>query len=159
MRLKKLLILLLGVWLIGCDVNFSTEPTKSIGLENANQDDITNALTASNRFLKKLDAGKFKSSWDNLSLIIKNDISESKWNTTINTIRRTTGSLVRRLEPKAGFTETLPDTQPGKYFIFDYPSEFKNIEAKERIVVGYEGGNWKIVGYFLTKSIVKVTEK
>ena len=52
-----------------------------------------------------------------------------------------------------GCVEKLPDAPAGRYFVFDIESDFARLDVTERIVVGLEQGQWKIVGYFRTKSV------
>ncbi len=39
----------------------------------------------------------------------------------------------------------------GRYFAIFYESSFANFDAEEKVILSLEAGDWKVVGYFMSK--------
>ena len=84
--------------------------------------------------------------------MLRNMTTEGVWATSIRALRSTVGSYKARKLKGIGFTHTLDGVPPGDYAAIGYDSIFSNASVQEKVVVQKEGGEWKVVGYFLTKT-------
>jgi hypothetical protein len=140
-------VLLLG----GCSVSFNNgaanEATSTPGTA-AQQKVVTAAAVA---FLKQLDAGLVENTWATASSVLRSATSQDTWVTGIGAFRSTVGAFKSRKLKGIGFTNTVSGAPAGEYAAVAFDSAFSNATVEEKVVIRKENGQWRVVGYFMSK--------
>jgi hypothetical protein len=99
-------------------------------------------------FLRALDRDA-ASTWRELAEPLRARVPEAEWPEEIARMRAPLGGLVARELASAAFSEELADAPPGRYFAVEFDSQFSDAACGERVVLRFERGRWRVVGYFL----------
>jgi hypothetical protein len=134
----------------GCRVKVGESPAIETSAFTAEEEAA--ALQSVRSFMKELDAEQ-GDTWSHLSQGLKGSLMKPVWSATLTGLNTAFGKKLERGGAKFAFTEKLPDAPPGRYFICDISSKFERGDVTERVVLVHEDGQWKIAGYFRTKSI------
>jgi hypothetical protein len=111
------------------------------------------AVAAGYAYLHMLDQGKYEEAWSAASPLLRMTNSQSTWITTLKTMRAPEGRLKRRTPIDGAFTTKLENAPPGHYYAIFYRSEFERATIREKVVMNLEAGTWRLVGYFVTKTV------
>lgn len=120
------------------------------GAVQAQQKPEAKAVQSAKSWLALVDAGKYDQSWDVTARYIKDKITKEQWATAIEQARTQAGALKSRR-----FTGTQVRTDPkglppGQYVAVKYASQFDKLpSATEVVAFKLEGGQWRVVGYFV----------
>ena len=109
------------------------------------------AVSATIIWLKLIDNGKYKESWNEAAEYFKAAVSKKRWEQAIKSVRKPLGkNLSRKLISKKYYT-SLPGAPDGKYIVIRFKSSFKNKKsAIETITPMLEkDGKWRVSGYFI----------
>jgi len=117
----------------------------------ADQTAVDEATRAADRWLKLVDAGDYKQSWDTASSLLKNAVTEDQWAQQVGTARKPLGALVSRKLKSAQYATSLPGAPDGKYVVIQYDSVFQNKSAAVETVTPMldQDGQWRVSGYFI----------
>ena len=132
-----------------CD--FSALSTKPLEVLPANPDEERSASRAVSEFLEALDAGGPASAWPLVGESFRQGTAQTLWETGISGMRAAVGTPIHRTALGSAYTEAMPDAPPGRYFIFEFETEFSNATVTERVVPIFERNKWRVVGYHLIK--------
>lgn len=108
---------------------------------------------AADGFLKQLDAGAFELTWAQASPHLHGLSSEAEWLKLLRLLRAAVGKFQGRTLTGVGFTDTVDRVPPGEYVAVQFTSEFSAVNVKEDVVMHKDSGQWKVMGYFLSKPI------
>jgi hypothetical protein len=111
------------------------------------------ALESSSGFLRLVDAGRISDSWSLLESSLQQQASPPLWEGLISGLRGAVGPALGRELRSSLYTESLEDAPDGRYFVFDFDTEFQNARMTERVVVVFDRGDWPVSGYWLKQSI------
>jgi len=127
-------------------LNFVTTTARA-----ADQAAIDEATKAADRWLKLVDAGDYKQSWDTASSLFKNAVTADQWAQQVGSARKPLGALVSRKLKSAQYATTLPGAPDGKYVVIQYDSVFQNKSAAVETVTPMldKDGQWRVSGYFI----------
>jgi hypothetical protein len=134
----------------GCDV--SVKQKEDIKTIESTREEQSNALQATNAFLKKLDEGNYDI-WKDLSASAQKTSSETEWTLLTKTMRKAVGKNIKRESYRFACTDNLPGAPKGRYFIFDINSTYELTNVTERVITALENDKWKIAGYHMSKYI------
>ena len=117
----------------------------------ADQTAVDEATRAADRWLKLVDAGDYKQSWDTASSLLKNAVTEDQWAQQVGTARKPLGALVSRKLKSTQYATSLPGAPDGKYVVIQYESVFQNKSAAVETVTPMldQDGQWRVSGYFI----------
>jgi hypothetical protein len=136
--------------LTGCRV--SVKKSDTINAVASTSEEQTKAVESMRTFLSEVDKENGET-WEHLSQKLKASTSQTAWSAIIAAMKMARGKKISRGNAQGACTEELPDAPKGRYFIFDIDSKFERAALTERVVLSWENGQWKVAGYFLTKSI------
>ena len=103
-------------------------------------------------FLTLVDSGKYSEAWPMVSKHVQALSGPTVWAVGMRGLRTAAGPLKSRNAIAAG-PVPADNKMPagGRYFAVFYDASFANIETEEKVILSLEGGDWKVVGYFLSK--------
>ena len=127
------------------------EKEHSLDVQHVPDSDI--AIAVAGNFLKTLDEGNASATWPNLSDQLKSRVSQSTWTRTLVGLRLAVGSVKKRNLQGAVFMTKLADAPVGQYYIIQFNTDFANVSAGEKVVLSLEHGEWKMLGYFLSRNV------
>jgi uncharacterized protein DUF4019 len=117
----------------------------------SDQTAVDEGTKAADRWLKLVDAGDYKQSWDTASSLLKNAVTEDQWAQQVGTARKPLGALVSRKLKSTQYATSLPGAPDGKYVVIQYESVFQNKSAAVETVTPMldQDGQWRVSGYFI----------
>ena len=84
--------------------------------------------------------------------LLRKTLSQAQFKTMMLGLRSTTGAIQSRTRIGGGFSPTLEDgVPPGRYCVLFFKTKFDNSTMQEKVVLALEGGQWRVVGYWLSK--------
>jgi len=109
------------------------------------------ATSAAQTWLAAIDQGDYVQSWQNASAFFQNAVTEEKWKTSMEMVRKPLGDLVSRKLKSAKATAELPGAPAGQYVVMQFETSFANEKsAIETVTFMLEkDGQWKSCGYFI----------
>ncbi len=109
------------------------------------------AISATDAWLRRVDAGQYRGSWDDAARLFKNAVSRADWEKSLNGVRSPLGKVVSRKVASRMYTESLPGAPDGKYVVIQYQTSFENKKAAIETVTPMldEDGRWRVSGYFI----------
>ena len=109
------------------------------------------AISAAQTWLTEIDNGDYAQSWQNASAFFQNAITEDKWKTALETVRKPLGDLVLRKLKSAKATAELPGAPAGQYVVMQFETSFANKKSAIETVTFMQekDGQWKSCGYFI----------
>lgn len=108
------------------------------------------AAAAAASWLALLDRGDWTGSWEAASALFKTQVSAANWATTVGQVRGPLGAVTSRTPLAAEYSTALPGAPAGEYWVIPSRTAFANMAAAtETVVLVREGGDWKVIGYFV----------
>lgn len=117
----------------------------------ADQAVVDEATKAADRWLKLVDAGDYKQSWDSASSLFRNAVTKDRWARQVSSVRKPLGALVSRKLKSAQYATSLPGAPDGKYVVIQYDSSLQNKSAAVETVTPMldKDGQWRVAGYYI----------
>ncbi|MGZ5857344.1 MAG: DUF4019 domain-containing protein [Burkholderiaceae bacterium] len=143
--------------LTGCDVKFDIGEMRNGTFRKLDEPGFAErdtAIKVSAEFLKMMDDNRISDTWPFLGDKLRNQISQSAWETAIHSIRSKVGNYRNRTLIGAAFAKEIEGAPSGHYYLIDYASEFENGTIHERAVLNLEESKWRIEGYFASKDFI-----
>jgi hypothetical protein len=129
-----------------------------IGLAHADDqtaavEQVKQAKLAADAWLKLVDDGNYKESWNQLATVVKPLVSEDKWAQEAAAGRKLMGPVISRNFKAAKYSTTLPGAPDGHYVVIQYDSSFANKKSTVEEVVPMldTDGKWRVSGYHFVK--------
>jgi hypothetical protein len=112
---------------------------------------VAQATGAADAWLKLVDDGDYKQSWESASSIFKNAITDDQWEQRVGAVREPLGKLVSRKLKAAHYATSLPGAPDGKYVVIRYASSFQNKKSAVETVTPMldKDGKWHVSGYYI----------
>jgi hypothetical protein len=112
---------------------------------------VDEATRAADRWLKLVDAGDYKQSWNTACSLFRNAVTADQWAQQVGSVRKQVGALVSRKLKSAQYATSLPGAPSGKYVVIQYDSVFQNkSDAVETVTPMLDkDGQWRVSGYFI----------
>jgi hypothetical protein len=114
-------------------------------------DDAKDAQTAAQAWLKLVDSGDYKASWQESGAFFQGAMAAEKWSELIKGVRPPLGKVLSRKFVSATPRQTMPGAPDGKYYMLLFKTSFSNKKAaEERVTLIHEPGRgWRVVGYLI----------
>lgn len=109
------------------------------------------ATSAAQAWLTEIDHGDYAQSWQNASAFFQNAVTEEKWKTAMETVRKPLGDLVSRTLKSAQAMTKLPGAPEGQYVVMQFETSFANKKSAIETVTFMQekDDQWKSCGYFI----------
>ncbi|MGA9332666.1 MAG: DUF4019 domain-containing protein, partial [Rudaea sp.] len=112
---------------------------------------VASAKASATRWLRLVDAGKYRESWQQAASFFQSSVSETSWQNAVEKVRAPLGKVNHRTFKSAVFTHTLPGVPDGNYVVIQFATEFEHkASATETLTPMQEkDGSWRVSGYFV----------
>jgi len=112
---------------------------------------VAQATQAAQKWLKLLDDGEYKQSWESASSLFKAAITDEQWEQRVAAVREPLGKVNTRKLTAAHYTTTLPGAPDGKYVVITYAASFENKKSAVETVTSMldADGEWRVSGYYI----------
>ncbi|UJP08420.1 MAG: DUF4019 domain-containing protein [Nitrosomonas sp.] len=120
------------------------------GTGYAQDDNILEKVESSARvWLKLVDSGDYKDSWENASPLFKGKTSEGAWIKSITAIRTSRGAMNARYIATAGATKSLSGFPDGEYVVLQFYTTFgeKGLALETITLAKAKDDTWQIADY------------
>ncbi|MCG7755282.1 MAG: DUF4019 domain-containing protein [Nitrosomonas sp.] len=120
------------------------------GTGYAQDDNILEKVESSARaWLKLVDSGDYKDSWENASPLFKGKTSEGAWIQSITAIRTPRGAMSARYIATAGATKSLSGFPDGEYVVLQFYTTFgeKGLALETITLAKAKDDTWQIADY------------
>jgi len=109
------------------------------------------ATSAAQTWLTVIDHGDYAQSWQEASAFFRSAVTEDKWKSSLEIVRKPLGKLTSRKVKKAQFATSLPGAPDGQYVVVQFDTAFENKpSAVETVTFMLEkDGQWRAAGYFI----------
>src|SRR5262245_4476086 len=119
------------------------------GLAAESREDAAQAAAES--WLKLVDEGGYKASWEQAAKAFKSAVTEAQWEGAVASVRTPLGKVVSRKLKAREYKEQLPGAPDGRYVVIQYDTVFANKSAADETVtpMADPDGAWRVSGYFI----------
>ena len=119
------------------------------GLAAESREDAAQAAAES--WLKLVDEGSYKASWEQAARIFKSAVGQAQWEGAVAGVRSPLGKVVSRKLKSREYKEQLPGAPDGRYVVIQYDTVFANKAAAVETVtpMADSDGAWRVSGYFI----------
>jgi hypothetical protein len=109
------------------------------------------ATSAAQTWLTEIDNGDYGQSWQNASAFFQAAVTEEKWKTAMETVRKPLGDLVSRTFKSAQAMTKLPGAPDGQYVVMQFETSFANKKPVTETVTFMleKDGQGRAAGYFI----------
>lgn len=109
------------------------------------------AQQSAERWLALADNEKFTENWKAASPMLQQAVSQEKWSSMLNQVRKPLGTVTSRKLTTAKREKSLPGAPDGDYVVMQFQTSFANKkEATETVTAVLDkDGMWKVGGYFI----------
>ena len=111
----------------------------------------TAALSAAEKWLATVDAGKYAASWQEAAEYFRNAVKPEQWEQSMQAFRKPLGKLRSRKVLTKTYQTSLPGAPNGEYVVIRFETSFENKQAAIETVTLMldKDGKWRISGYFI----------
>ncbi len=119
--------------------------------EASDQAAVDKATIAADTWLKLIDNGDYKQSWQQASSAFRNAVSEDQWTQMVGAVRQPLGALVSRKLKGAQYSTSLPGAPEGQYVVIQYDASYQNKSSAVETVTPMldKDGHWRVSGYYI----------
>jgi serine/threonine protein kinase/tetratricopeptide (TPR) repeat protein len=109
------------------------------------------AVAAAQKWLEAIDGGHYAESWTDASDYFRSAITQDKWASGLEAVRKPLGSLISRDVKSAQLMTELPGAPDGQYVVMQFETSFANKKTAIETVtfMREKDGQWKAAGYFI----------
>jgi len=109
------------------------------------------AVTAAEKWLATVDAGKSAESWQEAAAAFRNAVTKEQWEQSLQAARKPLGKLVSRKVKTKAYAKSLPGAPDGEYVVIQFETVFENKAAAIETVTPMldKDGTWRASGYFI----------
>jgi len=154
-RALAVLAALAFVLLAGCTVSFNTgdgQAKNKIELTPGEPAETEAATKETQEFLRLVDAPQMDAAYAHTGEMLRKTVSQAQFKTMMLGLRSSTGGILSRTRLGGGFSSKLEDgVPPGRYCVVFFSTKFEFSTMQEKVVLALEGGQWRVVGYWLQK--------
>lgn len=136
---RILCLVILGLLLSG-----STVMASDAGKETA-------AVSASEKWLAAIDAGKYAESWKEAAELFRNALTQEQWANSLQAGRKPLGKLISRKVLTKAYKTSLPGAPDGEYVVIQFETSFENKKVSIETVTPMmeKDGKWRVSGYYV----------
>jgi hypothetical protein len=109
------------------------------------------AVSAAEKWLVTVDAGKYAASWKEASEFFRNAVRPEQWEQSIRAARKPLGKLISRKVQTTTYKTSLPGAPDGEYVVIQFETSFVNKKAAIETVTPMmdKDGKWRVSGYYI----------
>ena len=146
--MKKIFFLCFGFVIL---VLSSYQPTLAQEEPKAQQAQDQRPMLAAQGWLRLVDQGEYRQSWQEAGSYFKSMITQQQWIDQIKGVSKVLGKVKNRTLRDKQKATTLPGAPDGEYESISYTTNMENkIAAVETVTVVKDKDNqWRMVGYFI----------
>jgi hypothetical protein len=136
---RILCLVIVGVLLSG-----GTAMASNAGKETA-------AISAAEKWLATIDAGKYPESWKETAEFFRNAVKPEQWEQSMNAVRKPLGKLVSRKVLTKAYKTSLSGAPDGEYVVIQFETSFENKKSAIETVTPMmdKDGKWRVSGYYI----------
>lgn len=105
--------------------------------------------------LRLVDSGNYRELWKRTTTKARGGLTESAWIETVASMRKVFGTYRDRKVERQGFSDKASDGDKGLFYLVVFQTEFSSLPAEEKMILVFEEGEWKLMGYFLKTRAAK----
>ena len=130
--------------IVGLILSGSTAMASDAGKETA-------AVSAAEKWLATVDAGKYAASWNEAAEIFRNAVKPEQWEQLVKAVRKPLGKLISRKVQTKAYKTSLAGAPDGEYVVIQFETSFENKKAAIETVTPMmdKDGKWRVSGYFI----------
>ena len=119
------------------------------GLAAESREDAAQAAAES--WLKLVDEGSYKASWEQAARVFKGAVTQAQWEGAAAGVRNPLGKVVSRKLKSREYKEQMAGAPDGRYVVIQYDTVFANKAAAVETVtpMADPDGAWRVSGYFI----------
>lgn len=112
---------------------------------------VEQAKKAAGAWLKLVDEGKYRESWEQAATFFKDRITAERWEQLVSGARKPLGAVVSREFKSAHYSTSLPGAPDGQYVVIQYDTSFENKKSAVETITPLldKDGQWRVSGYFI----------
>ncbi len=109
------------------------------------------ALTAAEKWLALVDAGKYSDSWKEAAEYFRNAVKEDQWGESLLAVRAPLGKVISRRVKNKTYQTSLPGAPDGQYVVIQFDTSFQNKKSAVETVTPMldRDGRWRVSGYYI----------
>ena len=109
------------------------------------------AVTAAEKWLVLVDAGKYGDSWRAASGYFKSAVKQDQWEQSLKAVRDPLGKLVSRKLLSKTPMSSLPGAPDGEYLVIQFETSFQNKKSAVETItpIKEKDGKWRVSGYYI----------
>ena len=112
------------------------------------EDQIDNALVASQAWVAQIDAGQYDESYAFGCGEMHDKVPQDRWAAVLKALRAPWGPVASRKQINHIYKPNGYEGSEGEYLVITYDSSFQKLSsATEVVVLKWEGGKWRGAGY------------
>jgi hypothetical protein len=117
----------------------------------ANEAAVKAAIKAADAWLRIVDSGDYRHSWEQASSFFKQRVPEQVWEQQAAQVRGPLGNVVTRKVKHAVYTTSLPGVPDGQYVVIQYDTSFQNKKSAIETMTPMldTDGQWRVSGYYI----------
>jgi len=112
---------------------------------------VEQAKKAAETWLKLVDEGKYRETWEQAAVIFKDHVTAEGWAQMVGAVRKPLGAVVSREFKLAHYSTSLPGAPDGEYVVIQYDTAFENKKAAVETITPMldKDGQWRVSGYYI----------
>ena len=109
------------------------------------------AVSAAEKWLATIDAGKYTASWNESAEIFRNAVKPEQWEQSLKAVRKPLGKLISRKVQMKVYKTSLPGAHDGEYVVIQFETSFENKKSAIETVTPMldKDGKWRVSGYYI----------
>jgi hypothetical protein len=111
----------------------------------------TSAVSATEKWLTTVDAGKYAASWSDAAEYFRNAVKQEQWEQAMQAVRKPLGKLLSRKVQTKVFMTSLPGAPDGEYVLVQFATSFEQKKTAIETVTAMldKDGTWRVAGYYI----------
>jgi hypothetical protein len=111
----------------------------------------TAAVSAAEKWLATVDAGKYGASWKEAAEFFRNAVKPEQWEQSMEALRKPLGKLSSRKVMTKIYKTSLPGAPDGEYVVIQFETSFENKKTSIETVTPMmdKDGKWRVSGYYI----------
>ena len=111
----------------------------------------TVAVSAAEKWLAIVDAGKYAASWEEAAEFFRNAVNLEQWEQSMQAYRKPLGKLISRKVQTKIYKTSLPGAPDGEYVVIQFETSYEHKKTATETVTPMmdKDGKWRVSGYYI----------
>jgi hypothetical protein len=111
----------------------------------------TAAISAAEKWLATVDAGKYAASWNEAAEFFRNAVKPEQWEQSMQSARKPLGKPISRKVQTKIYKTSLAGAPDGEYVVIQFETSFENKKTAIETVTPMmdKDGKWRVSGYYI----------